>query len=135
VFPVRAADAAAKAARLRVYTCFTTSSSNLVAELPTLRRLKETLAPSGVDFVAVPISPADDNAKLAAFAKQWKPPLRLVNLPIDQRTNAWAAYANALGHEPAPLAMVVTDDRGQILSTHSATANLSDLRKLLHPAP
>ena len=70
VFPARTADTAAQPARLRVYTTFTTASPSSIADLPTLRHLKEELSSEGVDMVAVPIEFTDDDLKLAAYAKQ-----------------------------------------------------------------
>ncbi|HXJ76570.1 MAG TPA: CRTAC1 family protein, partial [Candidatus Dormibacteraeota bacterium] len=100
VFLVRAVDASVKPARLRVYTTFTTSSQSSTSAVPLLRRLKEELSSEGVDMVAVPVDEADDNSKLAAYAKQWKPSSRLVNIPPARRAEAIAAYAKALGEEP-----------------------------------
>jgi hypothetical protein len=65
-----------------------------------LRRLKEELSAEGIGFIAVPVDAADDNPKLAAYAKQGKPASRLVNLASAKRTEALAAYAQALGQDP-----------------------------------
>lgn len=130
VFPVRTVDAAAQAARLRVYTTFATSSPSSVSDLPVLRRLKEALSSEGVDIVVVPIEAADDNPKLAAFAQQWKPSSRLVNLPPAQRAEVLAAYAKALGEEPPLPATVITDDSGHILSAQPGLPTISELRKM-----
>ena len=66
-----------------------------------LRRLKDELSPEGVDLIAVPIDEADDNPQLAAYAKEWKPTSRLVNIAPAQRAEAVAAYTQALGQDPA----------------------------------
>ncbi len=131
LFPVRAVDTAAKPARLRVYTTFTTSSPSSVSNLPALRRLKEELNSEGVDVIAVPIDEADDNLKLAAYAKQWKPGSRLVNVPIAKRAEAIAAYTQALGQEPPLPSTVITDDTGHILSAQPGVPSVSTLRKML----
>ena len=131
VFAVRAADPAAKPARLRVYTTFTTSSPSCQEHLPLLRRLKELLAPEGVDLVAVPIAPEDDNDKLAAYAKEWKPTSRLVNLPQAKRADAAASFTTVLGAEPPLPSTVITDESGHILSAQPGVPSLSELRRLL----
>jgi thiol-disulfide isomerase/thioredoxin len=131
VFPVRIADTAAKPARLRVYTTFTIGSPSCISQLPMLRRLKEELSSEGVDIVAVPIDEADDNPKLAAYAKQWKPSSRLVNIAPAKRAEAIAAYTKVLGEEPPLPSSVITDDSGHILSALPGVPSISALRKML----
>ena len=135
IFPVRAVDTAAEAARLRVYTTFATSSPSCISDLPVLRRLKEELSSEGVDMVAVPIDEADDNSKLAAYARQWKPTSRLVNIPPSNRTNVVAAYLKALGEEPPLPSTIITDDSGHILSAQPGVPSISALRQMLRPEP
>jgi hypothetical protein len=131
VFPMRAVDAAAKPARLRVYTTFTTSSPSSISALPVLRRVKEELSAEGLDMIAVPIDETDDNSKLAAYNKQWKPSWRLVNVPPARRAEAIAAYAKALGEEPPLPSTVVTDDAGHILIAQPGVPSISELRQML----
>jgi hypothetical protein len=131
VFPVRAADAAAKPARLHVYTTFATTSPSYISHLPILRRLKEELGSEGVDMIAVPIDEADDNPKLAAYAKQWRPSSRLVNIAPAKRAETLAAYAKALGEEPPLPSTVITDDSGHVLSAQAGVPSISALRKML----
>ncbi len=135
VFPVRAVDTGAKAARLHVYSTFTTSSPNCLAQLPGLRRLKEELSAEGVDMAAVPVDPADDNPKLAAYAKEWKPTSRLVNIPQVKRLEATTAFTKALGEEPPLPSTVITDDSGHILSAQPGVPGVSEVRKLLEMDP
>jgi hypothetical protein len=130
-FLVRTLDATAKPARLRVYTAFTTSSPSTASDVPVLRRLKEQLNSEGVDLIAVPIDETDDNSKLAAYAQQWKPTARLVNLAPAKRAEAVAAYTKALGQVPPLPSTVITDDSGQILSAHPGLPTLSALRQML----
>lgn len=130
-FPVRALDSAAKPARLRVYISFATSAASTLSDLPALKRLKEALGPEGVDLIAVPIDAADDNAKLGAFAQQWKPASRLVNIPPAKRAEAVADYAKALDQEPPLPSTVITDDAGHILSAQPGIPSISILRKWL----
>ena len=135
VFPVRAVDTAAKPARLHVYTTFATSSPSCISDLPVLRRLKEELSSEGVDIVAVPVDEADDNPKLAAYNKQWKPSSRLVNIPSAKRAEAIAAYTKALGEEPPLPSTVITDDSGHILSAQPGVPSISELRRMLELEP
>ncbi len=134
-FAVRVMDRAAKPARIRAYSSFTTSSPAFLAELPELHRLKDTLGPEGVDIAAVTIDPADDNSKLAAYARERKPVSRLVNVPTAQRAEAVAAFARAFGYEPPVPSTVITDDAGGILAVQPGVPSLSGLRRLLHPVP
>jgi hypothetical protein len=130
---LRTLDNAAKPARLHVYTTFATSSPSCTSNLPVLRRLREELGSEGIDFVAVPIDAADDNAKLSAYAKQWKPTSRLLNIPPAKRAEALAAYNQALGQEPPLPSTVITDDSAHILSAQPGVPSISMLRKLLQP--
>jgi len=131
VFPVRTADTGAKPARLRVYTTFATWCPLCISHLTMLRRLKEELSSEGVDIVAVPIDEADDNPKLAAYAKQWKPSSRLVNIAPAKRAEVIAAYTKALGEKPPLPSSIITDDSGHILSAQPGVPSLSALRKML----
>jgi len=135
VFPVRTMDTTAKPARLRVYTTFTTSSPSTMTDLPILRRLKEEVSSEGVDIVAVPIDESDDNSKLAAYRKQWKPTARLVNIAPARRAEAIAAFAKALGEEPPLPSTVITDESGRILSAQPGIPSISELRKMLGQVP
>jgi thiol-disulfide isomerase/thioredoxin len=131
LFPVATADIAARPARLRVYTTFATWCPSCRAHLPMLKHLKEELGAEGVDMVAVPIDAEDDNRKLAAYAKEWKPSSRLVNLAPSNRTNAVAAYTKALGEDPPLPSTVITDASGHILSAQPGVPSISALRKIL----
>ncbi len=135
VFPVRELDTSAKTARLRVYPTMTTSNPSSASDWPRLRWLKEQSAAEGVDFAVVPIDESDDNPKLAAYAKQWNPAARLVNIAPAKRTQAVAAYAKALDQPPPLPSTVITDDAGHILSAIPGLPTLSTLRKLLAPQP
>lgn len=131
IFPVRALDLAAKPARLRVYATFATSSPSATSDLPLWRRLKEELRSEGVDIVAVPVDEADDNLKLGAYAQQYKPASRLINIPPAGRAEVLAAYAKVLGQDPAVPSTVVTDEAGHVLFAERGVPTISDLRKNL----
>ncbi|MBM3878214.1 MAG: CRTAC1 family protein [Verrucomicrobia bacterium] len=131
VFAVRMLDPAAKPARLRAYTTFASSAPAWTTDLIVVQRLKEALGSEGVDIVAVPVDAADDTARLAAYAQQWKPTARLAQIAPAQRAEAAAAYARLLGPDPPLPSTVVTDDSGHILTAHVGVPNLSTLRKLL----
>jgi hypothetical protein len=135
VFPLRSLDDAAKPARLRAYTSFTTTCPSWNRDLPVWRTLKEAFSSDGIDLVAIPIDPADDDSRLAAYAQQSKPPARLVNIPPAKRAEAVVAYANALGQEPPLPSTVITDEAGHILSAQPGVPSISELRKLLEAAP
>jgi thiol-disulfide isomerase/thioredoxin len=130
-----AEDTAAKPARLRVYTTFATWCPSCKKQLPTLRRLKDELWPEGVDLVALPIDPEDDNEKLAAYAKEWKPTSRLVNIPQTKRVDLATAFSKALGEEPPLPSTIVTDQSGRVLSAQPGVPSISELRKMLVPNP
>lgn len=131
VFPVRPLDRAAKPARLRVYSSFATSCAPCTADVPLLLRLIEVLRPEGIDIAAVTVDPADDDSKLASFARQWKPKSRLVNLPTDKRQEIAAAFAKVLGTSTGATSTVITDDAGHVLAAQPGIPNLSTLRKLI----
>lgn len=129
LFPLRAADSAAKPARLRVYATFATSSPSAISDLPLWQRLKDVLGSEGVDIVAVPIDETDDNRKLGTYAQEHKPSCRLINIPTTKRTEALAAFAKALGQKPPIPASVVTDESGHILFARPGVPSISELRK------
>jgi len=132
MFPVFGLDAAAKPARLRVYSTFTTSCASCTSDLPVLRRMSEELRSEGVDLVAVPVDPADDDLKLAAYAKQWKPTSRLANMAADKRAEVAAAFGKALGEDRNTPSSVITDGNGQVLLAQAGIPTLSTIRRLLH---
>ena len=89
------------------------------------------MSSEGIDLVAVPIDEGDDNPKLAAYAKQWKPSSRLVNIAPAKRAEVRAAYTKALGQEPPLPSTVITDDSGHVLSAQPGVPSISALRKML----
>lgn len=130
-FAVRAMDGLAKPARLRAYTTFATTQAFWTNELATLRHLRESTSAEGVDLAAVTVDPADDNARLGAYARQWKPSSRLVNLANAQRAEALAAFGRALGESLALPATVITDGEGRVLAAQRGVPTLSELRRWL----
>jgi hypothetical protein len=134
MFPLAAVDTRAKPGmHLRVYTTLATSSDACKDHLPLQQLLKDELANEGVDLIAIPIDEQDDNNKLAAFNREWRPPVRLVNLPPARRKEATAVFAKALGAEPALPATVITDGSGRILAAQAGVPSVSTLRKMLAP--
>ena len=93
------------------------------------------MSAEGTDITVVPIDEADDTSKLAAYAKEWKPTSRLVNLAPAKRAEALAAYAQALGQDPPLPSTVITDDAGHILSAQPGMPSISALRKLVLANP
>lgn len=131
IFPIHAMDGSAKPARLRVYTTFTTSAPSNGTDVPALRQFKQELGPQGVDVVAVPIDESDDNAKLAAYAQQWKPISRLLNIPSAKRKEAATAFTKALGQDAPLPSTVVTDEAGHTLLAHPGLPRIEEIRKML----
>jgi hypothetical protein len=132
-FAVHELDATAKPARMRVYSAFTTSSVACRLDLPTLRRLVEELRPEGVDVVVVPVDPADDDPRLAAYAQQWKPAARFINIAAEKRADMATAFGRAIGRAEAIPCTVVTDGSGGILLAQPGVPTVSTLRRLLTP--
>lgn len=136
IFPIAKGDNAVKpGARVRVYTTFSTSSVQYKEHLPRLRHLREVLGPEGVDFIAVPIDDADDNQKLADYAREYRPSMRLLGIAPNQRAGAAAAFAKVFGVEPLLPSSVVTDSSGQILETQAGIPGVSALRRMLRRDP
>ena len=135
LFGMRAQDVHASAARLHVYTTFATTCHPCTDDLPVMRRLQEELTAEGVDFVVVPVDGSDDDNRLSAFNRQWKPTWRLLRFAPAKRVDALAAWSEALGHASTLPSTVVTDDAGHILSAVHGVPSVSSLRKLLTTIP
>lgn len=132
-FALTAADSDAQPkARLRLYTTLATWCPACKKHLPMLRRLNDELAGEGVELIAVPIDEADDNQKLADYAKEWRLPSRIVALDAARRIEASAAFSKALGEEAPLPCSVVTNQEGHILTVQAGVPSVSALRKLLH---
>jgi len=135
MFPLATVDTRARPAmRLRVYTTFTTSNASCKEHLPLQQRLKDELANEGVDIIMIPIDEADDNNKLAAFNREWRPVARLFNLPPARRKDAAAVFAKVRGEEPPLPSTVITDGSGRFLAAQSGVPSISTLRKMLGQA-
>ncbi|MCC7377469.1 MAG: CRTAC1 family protein [Verrucomicrobiales bacterium] len=130
-FLVRTLDAAAKPAKLRVYTSFATAWPGSADRLPAMRRLQEETRAAGVDCVMVPLDPLDDDGRLGTFHRQWKPSWRLVNFPPARRGEAAAAFAKALGRAVAEPVTVVTDEAGALVAAEAGVPSLSAVRRWL----
>jgi hypothetical protein len=132
VFPLATLDTRAKpGTRLRVYTTFATSCATCDKNLPLHQRLREELAAEGVDLIAVPIDETDDNQKLAAYNREHRPAVRLVNIRPDQRKQTVALFGQALGEEAPLPSTVITDGTGRILAAQAGLPSVSAIRKLL----
>ena len=132
VFPIARVDPKAKMAmKLRIYTSFTTTSQAFKDQIPQQQLLKDQLADEGVEIVAIPTDPADDNSRLGVFASEYHPPARLINFAPSIRNQAVTAFREALGGEaPAP-SSVITDGLGRILATQAGVPTISEARKWL----
>ena len=74
---------------------------------------------------------ADDNNKLAAYNREWRPPARLLNVAPARRKEATAVYAKALGADPPLPSTVITDGSGRILAAQAGVPTTAELRKML----
>ena len=136
VFPIAAVDSSAKpGARLRVYTTFSTSNQPYKENLPRLRHVRAELGPEGVDIIAVPIDDTDDNQKLAAYNREYRPSTRLIRIAVSQRAGAAAAFTKVFGAEPPLPSSVITDSSGHVLATQPGVPGISALRKMLRRDP
>jgi hypothetical protein len=135
VFPVSTWDVGRKPAKVRAYITFTTTSPAWTTGLAALKQLKEVLNPEGVEIIAVPVDPADDNQRLGAYASEWQPTARLVNIEPGQRGQVVTAFADALGQEPPVPSTVITDESGHILAAQPGVPDVSTLRQWLPREP
>ena len=136
VFPIATVDSSAKpGTRLRVYTTFSTSNQPYKDNLPRLRHVRAELGPEGVDIIAVPIDDTDDNQKLAAYNRQYRPSTRLIGIALNQRAGAAAAFTKIFGTEPPQPSSVITDSSGHVLATQPGVPGISTLRKMLRSDP
>jgi hypothetical protein len=134
LFPLATLDNRARPGmRLRLYTTFATASVSCKEHLPLQQRLKDELASEGVELVAIPVDEQDDNNKLAAFNREWRPPVRLFNLAPGIRKDAAATFAKILGGDPPLPSTVITDGSGRLLAAQPGVPTLSTVRKLLAP--
>ena len=136
VFPIATVDSSAKpGTRLRVYTTFSTSNQPYKDNLPRLRHVRAELGPEGVDIIAVPIDDTDDNQKLAAYNREYRPSTRLIGIALNQRAGAAAAFTKIFGTEPPQPSSVITDSSGHVLATQPGVPGISTLRKMLRSDP
>ena len=136
VFPIATVDSSAKPGTLlRVYTTFSTSNQPYKDNLPRLRHVRAELGPEGVDIIAVPIDDTDDNQKLAAYNREYRPSTRLIGIALNQRAGAAAAFTKIFGTEPPQPSSVITDSSGHVLATQPGVPGISTLRKMLRSDP
>jgi hypothetical protein len=89
------------------------------------------LASEGVDFIAIPVDPADDDNRLAAYNREFHPPARLLNVAPESRQAANDAFAKALGENPPHPSTVITDGSGRFLAAQHGVPTVSTLRRIL----
>lgn len=134
VFPVSVWDIGKKPAQVRAYISFATTSPSWTEGLSRLKRLREVLGTEGVEIIAAPVEETDDNQKLAAYAGQWQPTARLVNIQPGSRSQVVTAFADALGYAAPVPSTVITDEAGHILAVQPGVPTISALRKWLPEA-
>ncbi|MBL9135349.1 MAG: CRTAC1 family protein [Verrucomicrobiales bacterium] len=130
-FAVRSLDTAAKPSRLRLYTAFATSWPGSVELLGSMRQVQEELRRDGVDCVLVTLDPLDDDVRLGAFHRQWKPTWRLANIPVARRPEVSAAFAAVTARVPTGPVTVVTDDTGGMVAVEMGVPTVSSARRAL----
>jgi len=128
-FPI---GAAASPADIRVYTTMATWCVACKTNMPQLRVLQAELAGASVDFIGVPIDNDDDEAKLVAYTKQWKPPYQiLTTLASPARQSVTEFLTQQTESEPALPSTVITDAQGNVLEVMAGVPNVSQVRKLM----
>ena len=116
---------------LRVIVTMTPTCAACVRAKPSLERLKEECAASGVSFYGVPIDHDESAEALAAYIDKWHPPYEvLVDLEDARIDEVRAVVKRELGYESTP-STVVTNGRGEVLDVRAGIPSLSVLRKCL----
>lgn len=133
-FAVAATDSGAvPGSKLRLYTTTATWCEACLRHLPEVHAMTKLLAADGIEMVAIPIDPEDNQAKLEAYLAKWKPAYRLlIDLPIADRAAVAAFLAAQTGVASPPLpSSIVTDAAGKTLLVTQGIPTVSDLRRLL----
>ncbi len=134
IFAVAATDSGAKpGSKLRLYITTATWCEACLRHLPEVNAMTELLAVDGIEMVAIPIDPEDNQAQLEKYLAKWKPAYRLlIDLPKSERAAVNAFLTAQTGTENPPLpSSVVTDNAGKALLVTQGIPSVSDLRRLL----
>jgi len=116
---------------LRVLVTMTTTCAACVRAKPSLERLKEECAASGVSFYGVPIDHDESMETLKEYIDKRHPPYEvLVDLDDARIDEIRAVVKRELGYESTP-STVVTNGRGEVLDVRAGVPSLSVLRKCL----
>jgi len=116
---------------LKVLVTMTTTCAACVRAKPSIQRLKEECAASGVSFYGVPIDHEESREALEQYIDKRHPPYEvLVDLEDARIDEVRAVVRNALGYESTP-STVVTNARGEVLDVRAGVPSLSVLRKCL----
>ena len=116
---------------LRVLVTMTTTCAACVRAKPSLERLKEECAASGVSFYGVPIDHDESMETLKEYIDKRHPPYEvLVDLDDARIDEVRAVVKRELGYESTP-STIVTNGRGEVLDVRAGVPSLSVLRKCL----
>jgi thiol-disulfide isomerase/thioredoxin len=116
---------------LRVLVTMTTTCAACVRAKPSLERLKDECAASGVSFYGVPIDHDESTEALNEYIDKRRPPYEvLVDLDDARVDEIRAVVRRELGYESTP-SIVVTNRRGEVLDVRAGVPSLSVLRKCL----
>jgi thiol-disulfide isomerase/thioredoxin len=113
---------------LQVYTTTATWCAACLTHLPALARLKEE---DGVELFGVPVDPADDEEKLAAYVQAKRPPyemLAAIGAGEKQAVSEFLAEELQMVNPVLP-SSVITDADGKVLEVMQGIPTLSQLRK------
>ncbi len=121
----------ASESRVRLYTTMATWCEACKNHLPELGQLRSKLGLESLSMYGVPIDPADDPAKLSAYAQRFQPSYELLpHLTDDQRQQVKHLATTALSADVLP-STIVTDNQGTVLLVTAGLPTVSELKKVI----
>ena len=116
---------------LRMFTTMATWCPACKAHLPQQARLRAIFPEATLPMFGVPIDPADDAGRLAAYREQFRPAYRLLTeLGESERANLDDVLRATVGSATLP-ATVVTNAEGTVVATYAGLPTVSDLAELM----
>lgn len=113
-----------------LHVTFATWCEACIRYLPQERRLHDALG-KDVRIVGVPVDPADDAAKIAAWAERFRPAGELLApLAPEALAPLQTLIEGRLGSGPLP-SSVLTDGAGRVIAVWAGVPTVSDLRRRL----
>lgn len=115
----------------RLYTTTATWCEACIRHLPEVNTLTDTLTMEGIEVVAIPVDPDDDQSMLEKYASKWSPKYRLLSqLPLSDRAAVTAYLSTQTGVESPPLpSSILTDAQGKVLLITEGIPTVSQVRK------